>query len=193
VLIPKLAVLVGIVVLCGCAKEKSDPAPESPTRAASAAAPPPSTAASTVASAQPSGATPSPDAASPPSSDAGAKAKVDPKADEPPPNVKIVTIGMHVAGGPFDEPTKVPFKKVVEPRFPELARCWRLVNNPKTADVGVDLLIEPGGGKPKVSNPRSSIDGEGFLPCVVAFFESMDFDKPKNGRTGVSYSVRFKP
>ncbi|MBX3261655.1 MAG: hypothetical protein KF782_18370 [Labilithrix sp.] len=114
-------------------------------------------------------------------------------------HVKIVTIGMHVAGGPYDEPTKVPFKKAVEPRFPEIAQCWaaHVTKPPKQADFGVDLLIEAAGGKPKVSNPRSTLDkGEtqGFTACVVGVFESVDFPKlVGRGRTGVSYSLRFTP
>ena len=113
------------------------------------------------------------------------------------PKVKVVTIGMHVAGGPYDEPTKEPFKKAVEPRFPELAQCWakHVTSPPKQGDVGVDLVIEAAGGKAKVSNPRSSLDkrgSEGFVPCVVAIFEDVEFPKlVGRGRTGVSYSLRF--
>jgi len=113
------------------------------------------------------------------------------------PKVKVVTIGMHVGGGPFDEPTKEPFKKAVEPHFTEIARCWarHVTKPPKEADVGVDLLIEAEGGKPKVSNPRSTLpkgEAEGFVPCVVGVFESVEFPKLVNrGRTGVSYSLRF--
>lgn len=114
--------------------------------------------------------------------------------------VKIVTIGMHVGGGPFDEVTKEPFKKAVEPHFPEFAQCWgKHVPHPtKQADVGVDLLIEASGGRPKVSNPRSTLgkDAEtaSFLPCVVSVFEGVEFPKlVDRGRTGVSYSLRFTP
>ncbi len=174
-----------IVLGAGCPKEKTEP--ETPKTAPSIAS---SVAPSVTPSATASIAQDDPPKPVEPVADAAPPAKKD---DEPPPKVKIVTIGMHVAGGPFDEETKIPFKKAVEPHFPELAKCWRLVSSPRTADVGVDLLIEPGGGKPKVTNPRSSIGGEGFKPCVVAFFENIEFDKPKNGRTGVSYSVRFKP
>jgi hypothetical protein len=111
-------------------------------------------------------------------------------------NVKVVTIGMHVGGGPFDELTKEPFKKVVEPHFPEMAQCWgkHVPKPPKQGDVGVDLLIEATGGHPKVSNPRSTFEKsetEGLLPCVVAVFESVEFPKLDRGRTGVSYSLRF--
>jgi hypothetical protein len=114
------------------------------------------------------------------------------------PTVKLATIGMHVGGGPYDEPTKEPMKHSVEPRFPDLARCWKHVTRPALTDVGVDLVIEAAGGRARVSNPRTSVgargDGrEGFVPCVVAFFESVDFQRPKNGKTVVSYSVRFTP
>lgn len=114
-------------------------------------------------------------------------------ASESPVRVKIVTIGMHVGGGPYDEVTKEPIKRSVEPHFAELARCWKLVPDPKQADVGVDLVIEAKGGHAKVSNPRTTASGEGFVPCVVAFYEGVDFLKPNNGKTVVSYSVRFLP
>jgi hypothetical protein len=118
-------------------------------------------------------------------------------AAPPPPaapvKVKLVTIGMHVGGGPYDDVTKEPMKRSVEPHFAELAKCWRLVPSPKQADVGVDLVIEANGGKARVSNPRSTIEGEGFKTCVVGFFEQIDFQKPKTGRSTVSYSVRFIP
>jgi hypothetical protein len=123
--------------------------------------------------------------------DAGA-ASTDADAGAPV-RVKLATIGMHVGGGPYDEPTKEPMKRSVEPRFPELARCWRFVAKQQPTDVGVDLVIEAAGGRAKVSNPRTQAVGEGFVPCVVAFFESVDFLKPNNGKTVVSYSVRFSP
>jgi len=102
---------------------------------------------------------------------------------------------MHVAGGPFDEETKKPFLRAVEPHYPELAKCWKLVKEPKLADVGVDLLIPTNGGKPKVTNPRvTNVDGKDLLPCVVAFFEGIEFENPKTGGPrGVSYSTRWKP
>ena len=100
---------------------------------------------------------------------------------------------MHVGGGPYDEITKEPMKRSVEPHFPDLARCWRLVSKQQPTDVGVDLVIEAAGGRAKVSNPRTTATGEGFVPCVVAFFEGVEFEKPRNGKTVVSYSVRFTP
>lgn len=121
-----------------------------------------------------------------PQSDAGARPEL-------PIKVRLVTIGMHVGGGPYDEVTKEPMKRSVEPHFDELAKCWRHVPKPAKADVGVDLVIEAAGGTARVSNPRSTIEGEGFKPCVVAFFERIEFAPPKNGKSTVSYSVRFIP
>jgi hypothetical protein len=164
-----------------CSKQPAEAAPPHATEVA-----PPHADAAPPAASSPAVA----EAASVASSPASATAP-----DEPPPKVKVISIGMHVAGGPYDEETKKPFLAAVEPRYPELARCWKYIDDKsRSADVGVDLLIAPTGGKPKVSHPRSTVPGEGFLPCVVAFFESVEFDKPKSGGLqGVSYSVRFKP
>lgn len=164
-------------------------------------APPPSATSSAVASAPP------PAAAPPPPVDAGSP-QPEPREDAcagATEAVKVATIGMHVAGGPFDEPTKVPFKTAVEPHFAELACCWakHVPHPPKSADVGVDLLIEGAGGTPKVSNPRSTLPGGGkaiaeetaaFVPCVMHVFEGVTFPNlGPRGRTGVSYSLRFTP
>jgi hypothetical protein len=102
---------------------------------------------------------------------------------------------MHVGGGPYDEPTKEPLKKSVEPRFVDLAACWRHAPAGQgVTDVGVDLLVEAQGGRAKVSSPRvPQLRSAEFVACVVAFFESVEFLKPKTGRTVVSYSVRFTP
>lgn len=102
---------------------------------------------------------------------------------------------MHVGGGPYDEVTKEPLKKSVEPRFSDLAACWRHAPAGQAAtDVGVDLLVEAQGGRAKVSNPRvAQLKSDAFVGCIVAFFESVEFLKPRSGRTVVSYSVRFTP
>jgi hypothetical protein len=163
----------------GCTKQAPDAAPRVAADSAATAS------ASLDAAVAPAPESPvlTPDAASP----------VDAALPEPPIKVKVVTIGMHVGGGPYDEVTKEPIRRSVEPHFAELARCWKHVPQPRQADVGVDLVIEAAGGRAKVSNPRSNIAGEGFLPCVVTFYEGVDFQRPKNGRTTVSYSVRFLP
>ena len=110
------------------------------------------------------------------------------------PNVDVKNIGMHIGGGPNDAATKEPIAKSVEPHFDELRRCFATVADPKRGgDFGVDLLIEPEGGKAKVSHPRTAIKGEGFEACVVKVFEAIDFLKPRTGKTMVSYSLRFAP
>lgn len=174
-----------VVLLAACANRKP---PEPLAEAAAAPAPPV-------------------DAGTPAPVTMEAPAEVDagppPAEPEPAPKVKVENIGMHVAGGPFDEPTKVPFRKAVEPHYPAMARCWakHIPHPPKSADVGVDLLIEAAGGTPKVSNPRSNLAGAGpamaaetkeFVPCLVKVFEGVEFPKlVDRGRTGVSYSLRF--
>jgi hypothetical protein len=163
-----------------------DPAPSPPAPSPPAPSPPAPSPPAPSSSAPPSR---GPAAPIPTNADAGPRAD----RDDAPARVRLVTIGMHVGGGPYDEPTKEPMKRSVEPRFAELARCWKHVEKQKHTDVGVDLVIEAGGGRAKVSNPRSTGTGEGFLPCVVAFFESVEFLKPNNGRTVVIYSVRFTP
>lgn len=111
-------------------------------------------------------------------------------------DVGVVTIGMHVGGGPYDEPTKEPMKRSVEPRFPDLTRCWAFVASttpvPREVDAGVDLVIPAKGGRARVSNPRTTVKAEGFAPCVVGFFESVEFLPPNGGQSTVSYSVRFR-
>lgn len=177
---------VGLVAfVAACAKQgEAPPPPAIEASRSDAAAEAPSVQDASMAAPPATSAAPSATADAAP--DAGA-------AEAPPPKVKIVTIGMHVGGGPYDEATKEPMKRSVEPHFAELAKCWRLVPKPKQADAGVDLVIEADGGKAKVSNPRATVDAEGFKPCVVAFFESIVFEKPKTGKTTVSYSVRFLP
>lgn len=181
-----LAALVGFATACAPPKATTESPPASTSPTAVSGAPPPN------------------DAGAPPElprGDAGAGAPgAEAEAPPPPPtNVKVVTIGMHVAGGPFDEPTKAPFKKAVEPHFPEMLACFPKLPAPapKSVDVGVDLLIEAAGGRPKVTNPRLNIAGvkaaeSEFGRCIVAVFESVEFPKlVDRGRTGVSYSLRF--
>jgi len=199
-----LAALAALGVACSPAQKPVPP--DTGPLASSGTAPTTSGAPAGSAASSPSSSSSSaPPSASAASADAGADAGAKATAPAPVPadkiKVKVVTIGMHVAGGPFDEPTKEPFKKAVEPHFPEIAQCWatRVAQNlpkpPKQVDVGVDLLIEATGGHPRVSNPRITPkieEAPDFVPCVVTVFESVEFAKlVDRGRTGVSYSLRF--
>jgi hypothetical protein len=108
--------------------------------------------------------------------------------------VKVVNIGMHIGGGPNDAATKAPIGGSVAPHFPELARCFARVDDPKKGgDFGIDLKVPAAGGKAEASHPRTTLRGEGFSPCVLAVFSAIDFQKPKGGATVVSYSLRFTP
>jgi hypothetical protein len=120
-----------------------------------------------------------------------------PTASAPPPplpHVKIENIGMHIGGGPNDSVNKAPIADSVAPHFDEVRACWARVDDPaRGGDFGVDLLIQPGGGRAKVTNPRTAIHPDAFKECVVAVFEKIDFQKPRKGLTMVSYSLRFSP
>jgi hypothetical protein len=109
------------------------------------------------------------------------------------PGPRIVTIGMHAGGGPFDEATKVPFKRAVEPAFAKLRPCFELLPKPQTVNVGVDLLVPIMGGRARVTRPRSSIKSAALEACVVRFFEDIEFEKPQHGPVGVSYSLKMSP
>jgi len=115
-------------------------------------------------------------------------------APAPLPHVKVENIGMHIGGGPNDAINKAPIADSVAPHLDEVRACWARVDDAaRGGDFGVDLLIQPEGGRAKVSNPRTGIHPEAFKSCVVAVFEQIDFQKPKKGLTMVSYSLRFTP
>jgi hypothetical protein len=116
-------------------------------------------------------------------------------AQPPPlPHVKVENIGMHIGGGPNDAINKAPIADSVAPHLDEVRACWTRVDDPaRGGDFGVDLLIQPEGGRAKVTNPRTGIHGDAFKSCVVAVFEQVDFRKPLKGLTMVSYSLRFTP
>jgi hypothetical protein len=148
------------------------------------AAPPPSVAVSAAASATAPAASVSV-AQPPPAASA-----------QPPalPHVKVENIGMHIGGGPNDAINKAPIADSMAPHLDEVRACWTRVDGPaRGGDFGVDLLIQPEGGRAKVTNPRTGIHGDAFKSCVVAVFEQVDFRKPLKGLTMVSYSLRFTP
>ncbi|MBX3231128.1 MAG: hypothetical protein KIT84_37325 [Labilithrix sp.] len=180
------------LMLAGCAGGSSSPKPVDGSTP-DAATPPPAASSSSSPAASSLPELPAPvDAGPPPPEPAAA-----PPTPPAPPKVKVENIGMHVGGGPFDEPTKEPFKKAVYPHHPAMAECWaKHVKRTKPFDVGVDLLIEGAGGHPKVSNPRVRLEkgeDDGFVPCLIGVFEAIEFPKLERGKSGVSYSLRFTP
>ncbi len=108
--------------------------------------------------------------------------------------VTVENIGMHIGGGPNDAATKAPIGNSVSPHFGELRACWAQVGDPsRGGDFGVDLLIPAEGGRAAVSHPRSILGPDAFRDCVVGVFAAIDFQRPKTGRTTVSYALHFTP
>lgn len=191
--------LLGLEVGCSGAAgpEGGKPGPTA-TNAPSASAPiaiPSAPASAPVVEASPSAPAPLPSASAAEAPAPSASAAAPPPEEAPMPSVKVKNIGMHIGGGPNDDVTKAPIHKSVEPHFDELRRCFAKVEDQKKGgDFGVDLLIDGKGGKAKVSHPRTSLRGEGFVACVVGVYEAIEFLHPKGSKkTMVSYSIRFTP
>jgi len=118
---------------------------------------------------------------------------LDPKQPlRPLPELKVENIGLHIGGGPNDAETKSPFLSAVAERFPAFMDCYRKNEDPAQGGrFGVDLHVARSGGHPRVEQPRTSLRGPDFRACLSAVFESVEFKKPKQGPTTLSYSLRF--
>lgn len=118
------------------------------------------------------------------------------QSDEPSPvpdNVEVKQLGLHVGGGPNDEPTHALYSNPITGRFDDLARCYPLAQGAsKSASFGVDLLIASRGGKAKIKDYRTVLGGKDFHLCVLGVFGTVEFPAPGKP-TMVSYSVLFKP
>jgi hypothetical protein len=191
-----------VLVLAAC-NESPAPAVVSPgagTLSAADATPKDSSAAplaSSAASVTVGAASPVPPAASSPAAavvSAPATASAAASAPVAQVQVEVANIGLHIGGGPNDDVTKEPVLRSIEPHFSELRACYAKAEEPRQkGDFGIDLAIERDGGKAQVSKPRTGIKGEAFRACVVGVFESVEFRKPRGGKTVASYSVRFLP
>lgn len=159
-----------------------------PESAASAPPPPAVASAAVLPQAPTASASVAPAASAPEAASASAA------PEAPLPAVKVSNIGMHIGGGPNDDPTKEPIRRSVEPHFDAFRRCFAMAEDSKKGGTfGIDLRIDKAGGKAKVSHPRTPLKGKDFEACVVRGFEAIDFLKPKGGTTVVSYSLRFTP
>lgn len=188
-----LSTLAALTVACTSGAPASEaPASSSPQAVATSAAvaSAPASAPSSVASAAPPvSATSEVGSAAPVASSAAADQL---------PAVSVKNIGIHIGGGPTDEAgmkrTKGPIKRSVEPHFDAFKRCFAKVSDAKKGgDVSVDLRIEKDGGKAALKKYKSALKGDGFEECVRAAFDAIDFEKPADGATVVSYSLRFTP
>lgn len=117
------------------------------------------------------------------------------QSDSPPPaGVSVTGIGMHIGGGPNDTTTKAPFAAAIDAKTDDFRRCYAKLDSPAARGTfGVDLMIPKAGGHPATSNVRTVLPGDVFRTCMTAVFESIDFARPKHGRTKLSYALRLGP
>ncbi|MEO6602206.1 MAG: hypothetical protein ABIQ16_20160 [Polyangiaceae bacterium] len=177
-----------VVLGCGVAAPVSGGAqsPVATTRGASAPAP------TSVpgASASPGTATTS----SRPSAPRLPEIVLDPKQPlRPLPELKVESIGLHIGGGPNDAEAKAPFLSAIAERFPSFMDCYRKIEEPRAGGrFGIDLHIARTGGHARLEQPRTALRGADFRACLTSVFETVEFQKPKNGPTTISYSLRFQ-
>jgi hypothetical protein len=111
------------------------------------------------------------------------------------PPVSLVSMGLHVDGLLNREPHRGRLVRVFEREFPAFKRCHgRASPHAEGASYGVDLLIPSAGGRAKVRETRTRLEGAAFGSCMRAAFEAIRFPATPSERPEVvSYSVLFKP
>ena len=117
-------------------------------------------------------------------------------ASEHPVPVRAVVrgIGMHVGGGPNDAATKAPFAAAIDAKAEDFRLCYSKIDSPGARGTfGIDLLVPAEGGHPATSNVRTALPGNAFRECMITAFESVEFARPKRGRTKLSYALRLEP
>jgi hypothetical protein len=137
-------------------------------------------------------AVPAPAAAVPGSAPAPSPAGVG--AEQPvPDDVSVRHYGLHIGGARDIEGVKDSYLKPIEKHFDEFRRCHALAKNRGLkASFGVDLLLSPSGGVPKVKDYRTLIKGKDFQLCALGVFAQVRWPLPEKP-TIISYSVLFKP
>lgn len=128
---------------------------------------------------------------SPPKSEAAAAPTVE--QTSAPDDVEVKHYGLHIGGGPNTDEERAKYLVRIEPHFDELRECHLLAKKRSVqASFGVDLLIGAKGGRPKVQDYRTRLDGKDFHMCVLGVLGNVSFPAPPRP-TVVSYSVLFKP
>jgi hypothetical protein len=124
----------------------------------------------------------------------GDGAPTDGAPDAPLPDVTIKNVGMHIGGEDNTAEQKRPVRAAIAAHYDDMRRCYAKATDPaKEVTFGVDIRISGEGGKPKITNPRSGLKGEGVVDCMVAAFEAVDFPRqPGNRPRMVSYSIQFE-
>ncbi len=192
------------LVLLGCAASataKDCPTPAVPVAVAGAPGTAPGAAPALPSPAPAVDAAPTVEAGASPSASAAAQtnpASAAPAASAPAstghplPELKLTIAGMHIGGGPNDEPTKRPFLRTIEAAFPKLRDCYRKVDQPgQSGTFGVDLKVDRAGGHPQLRDVRTILKGDAFRSCVEGTIKELEFGAPPKGPTVLSVSVRF--
>lgn len=110
-----------------------------------------------------------------------------------PDDVEVKHYGLHIGGGPNTDEERSKYLDRIEPHFDALRECHLLANKRSVqASFGVDLLIDAKGGRAKVQDYRTRLDGKDFHLCVLGVLGNISFPAPPRP-TVVSYSVLFKP
>jgi len=111
------------------------------------------------------------------------------------PPVTLASMGMHADGLLNREPHRSRLVRLIEREFPAFKRCHgRAAPHEQGASFGVDLLIPKEGGRAKVREARTRLEGAGFSSCMRSAFEAIRFPPlPSERPEIVSYSVLFKP
>jgi hypothetical protein len=111
--------------------------------------------------------------------------------------VELQSVGLHLAGPLEHERTRKQLLKLFEGQFAAFRRCHRSApEHDYNASYGVDLLVSKEGGKAKVRETRTRLEGEAyrsFHGCMDRAFEGISFEPMPSGRDEIiSYSVLFK-
>jgi hypothetical protein len=107
------------------------------------------------------------------------------------PEIRVRHIGLHIGGGPNDEPTRRPILRAIEAQERRVLGCYRLVERPLRGGVyGADLFVPGAGGAAQVRATRQKLGAEDFDACMRKALEQVRFPKPPRP-TVVSYSLRF--
>ncbi len=157
--------------------------------------------AATAAPEAPAEPTTQPASSEPPAADGSATAKGEvppaedkPEPEAPLPDVDVKNVGMHIGGEANTSAQKRPIRAEVAKHYDAMKRCYaKATDPPKGATFGVDMRIKGDGGKPKITNPRSGLKGEGVKECLVSVFEAIEFPRqPKGVARMVSFSIEFR-
>ncbi len=109
--------------------------------------------------------------------------------------VNVVTVGLHIGGASYDGTGRKQLVRRFEDHFGAFQGCHALApGHSQNASFGVDLLVPTTGGRARVRQIRTRLDGGAFRTCMKQAFEAIQFEAPPTKRPEhVSYSLLFKP